>query len=211
VIAEGAFVRGFSYWIEVPGSIWASLYTIPATKAIILVDEDDTIFSREGGTHRTNLNTRRVFAMVAKLGYIETPENISLTYAIFETFCSTFGTFDHHFSVHLNCISFYPCSKEVWFFRNIVFYLTSIHTFPASNTALDIYSHTPPEGFTVSSFYISSTSDFYTGKERRNAETKTGTKALFQEFSPVEWFLEFPFIRDHLLYLWIMWIMALPA
>src|SRR5260370_36165983 len=67
VIAERAFLGGIGLRIDEPASVGASLHAITAAKAVLLVDQDNTIWRNERCPYWTHLGAGRICTVVTQL------------------------------------------------------------------------------------------------------------------------------------------------
>ena len=67
MVAESALPGHMRFRMDPAGPVRARLDTVPASYAIVLVDEDHPIWTGESGADRTDLNARGLFAVVAEL------------------------------------------------------------------------------------------------------------------------------------------------
>jgi hypothetical protein len=127
--------------VKIARSIRTRLNAVPASDAPLGIHKNDTIFSREGGAHRTNLYTGRIDALVAELRNKEASQDIPLFCFLQRFSLSSLNALDGNTAIFFYNVPLHPRSTKERLFRNVIFFLACFDAQATPDALLYVNAH----------------------------------------------------------------------
>ena len=147
VEAKGTFVNDLFFGMNVAAAVRAGLYTVTASYAVRVINEDDALRTVIGCTYRAYLYAGRLMTMVTEFRHKERFEDLIVGDLLLETVDTPVRGFNMDISVGVDGILLDPCPEIIGLVGHTVFFLAGIGTAAAANTFFYVDTITIPGAF----------------------------------------------------------------